>query len=278
MELKRRALPRASSLAKFPNADGVAAVAATDWDETIPAPPPLGEGGQTSEATEPCFYATVTVRDAVQHMIRGEWDIPDFQRGFVWGPREVCLLADSLMRGYPIPILLLWRGDERCRGTQAPCLWVVDGQHRLTSMCLLFGLAPAWSANREDLMRRCEIRVDPGARRPPFLRPASETGPGSLPTSTILAADSAVPARLMHLASEMKQRSGCTLTTDELYRRLKSVQRIGESSLIVSVADVSGTDVHEIFIRLNGRGIRFRRLLLKMMMQAVPGFRRWKYG
>jgi uncharacterized protein DUF262 len=277
MELKRRATPKASSYPKSPDRDGGGLIP-RDWGGTISAPRPLGEARQESEAAEPCFYATVTVREAVQHMIRSEWDIPDFQRGFVWGPREVCLVADSLMRGYPIPILLLWRGDTRHEGPQAPRLWVVDGQHRLTSMCLLFGVAPAWSANRNDLMRRCEIRVDPGARRPPFLRPAAEAGPGSVPTTTILAGDSAVSARLVHLASEMKQRSACALTTDELYARLRSVRRISERRLIVSIADVSGTDVHEIFIRLNGRGIRFRRLLLKMMMQAVPGFRRWKYG
>ena len=63
-------------------------------------------------------YRVVTVGEAVERAVSGEWDVPEFQRQFVWQPSQVCGLIDSLWRNYPIGALLLWRsansgGDPR---------------------------------------------------------------------------------------------------------------------------------------------------------------------
>src|SRR5438128_1419785 len=91
----------------------------------------LGEAPQ--DPSEPCGYRLLTVREAVQSVTERRWDIPDFQRAFVWSPLQVRDLADSLWRGYPLGLLLLWRAPGSGR---AP-LMVVDGQHRLTALCML---------------------------------------------------------------------------------------------------------------------------------------------
>lgn len=57
-------------------------------------------------------YRVVTVDEAVERAFSGEWDVPEFQRQFVWQPAQVCDLADSLWRNYPIGALLLWRSAE----------------------------------------------------------------------------------------------------------------------------------------------------------------------
>lgn len=57
-------------------------------------------------------YRVVTVDEAVERAFSGEWDVPEFQRQFVWQPAQVCDLADSLWRNYPIGALLLWRRAE----------------------------------------------------------------------------------------------------------------------------------------------------------------------
>jgi len=54
-------------------------------------------------------YRVVTVGEAVERAVSGEWDVPEFQRQFVWRPSQVCDVADSLWRAYPIGALLLWR-------------------------------------------------------------------------------------------------------------------------------------------------------------------------
>ena len=71
-------------------------------------------------------YSVVTVGEAVERAVSGEWDVPEFQRQFVWQPSQVCDLADSLWRNYPIGALLLSRSAKRRR--PAPVAMVDSGR------------------------------------------------------------------------------------------------------------------------------------------------------
>jgi hypothetical protein len=87
--------------------------------------------------------------------------LPHIQRPFVWGEEQVRKLLDSLLRGYPIQTLLLWRtkdeikarrfmddvrrdvdlsslydAPETCEGNER--LFVLDGQQRLQALRTLF--------------------------------------------------------------------------------------------------------------------------------------------
>lgn len=42
------------------------------------------------------------VREIVQQAVSKNVDIPEFQREFVWDPKQVKKLAESLYRGYPV--------------------------------------------------------------------------------------------------------------------------------------------------------------------------------
>jgi hypothetical protein len=90
-------------------------------------------------AGERCSYRIVQVHEAVRNAAEGKWDAPNFQRGFIWKPRQLRDLADSQYRDYPIGSLLLWE-DPAARSKY----WIADGQHRLVSLCLLFGATPFW--------------------------------------------------------------------------------------------------------------------------------------
>jgi len=55
-------------------------------------------------------------------------ELPSIQRGFVWKPKQVEDLWDSLLRGYPIGSFLFSRTGEK--------LYLMDGQQRATSIFL----------------------------------------------------------------------------------------------------------------------------------------------
>ena len=87
-------------------------------------------------------HQTISATETVQRAVSGALDIPEFQRGFVWSPKQVRDLAESLWLDYPIGFFLLW--DKGSNGNRAKRFWVVDGQQRVTSLCLMFKQEPRW--------------------------------------------------------------------------------------------------------------------------------------
>lgn len=52
-----------------------------------------------------------TIKDTIGLVQRHEYVLPAIQREFVWKPEQIARLFDSLMQGYPVGTLLLWRVD-----------------------------------------------------------------------------------------------------------------------------------------------------------------------
>jgi hypothetical protein len=94
-------------------------------------------------------HTSTNPREIVDQAVRGTYDIPEFQRGFVWSPEKVKNLLDSLCREYPMGSILCWRatdyGSARTTASaEGNRLWIVDGQQRTTALCLLLGKRPYW--------------------------------------------------------------------------------------------------------------------------------------
>ena len=63
-------------------------------------------------------YEGISIREAMERINarNNGWFLPSIQRQYVWGSRDsseeyICLLLDSLVRGYPIGGLVLWETD-----------------------------------------------------------------------------------------------------------------------------------------------------------------------
>ncbi len=79
----------------------------------------------------------------------GELILPEIQRDFVWGRKNVLLLFDSLYRGLPIGTMLVWKvkaavpakkmGHQQSVGQIIPNFYgyLLDGQQRLTAISLV---------------------------------------------------------------------------------------------------------------------------------------------
>ncbi|MBE3008480.1 DUF262 domain-containing protein [Microbispora sp. NEAU-D428] len=83
--------------------------------------------------------------ELVEWARQGLLRIPSFQRSFRWGRDDVVKLFDSILRGYPIGTLLMWRRPAAAARLEigpllidapdvAAAYWVVDGQQRVTSL------------------------------------------------------------------------------------------------------------------------------------------------
>jgi hypothetical protein len=93
----------------------------------------------------PSAARTFDLAELVDLARDGRIRVPHFQRDFRWESKDVRRLFDSIIKGYPIGSLLLWRRpapEDKIRlgaltldvPARQDALWVVDGQQRLTSL------------------------------------------------------------------------------------------------------------------------------------------------
>ncbi|MBC8459233.1 MAG: DUF262 domain-containing protein [Deltaproteobacteria bacterium] len=87
------------------------------------------------------------ITDLINDVKRGYIKIPQFQRDFIWSKEKAANLMDSILKGYPIGTMILWKTKENLRairnlgGVDLPetpsgdfIQYVLDGQQRLTSI------------------------------------------------------------------------------------------------------------------------------------------------
>lgn len=88
--------------------------------------------------------------------------LPTIQRGFVWDSEEIKALLDSIIRGYPIGSIIMWKPNIKFPSVpligednnSSKPIYVLDGQQRLTSLMLVLN---GWKIKRGDE----EIRTSP---------------------------------------------------------------------------------------------------------------------
>ena len=95
------------------------------------------------ETVDPARYsitgygADFDVEGLVRRLNRGDIEIPEFQRVFVWNQKRASRFIESLLLGLPVPGIFLYR-DKGSR-----ILRVIDGQQRLETLryffCGIFG-------------------------------------------------------------------------------------------------------------------------------------------
>ena len=88
--------------------------------------------------------AEATVKELVDMIERGELRLLEMQRQYVWRSKRVRDLLDSLYRGYPSEVILLWETDEAAplqdfavtqqNNSYSTTRLLFDGQQRLTSL------------------------------------------------------------------------------------------------------------------------------------------------
>ena len=90
------------------------------------------------------------LREIIKKMENGLYVIPAFQRDFVWLQRQIIVLFDSIIKGYPIGTLILWKPsgesyriknvvNDNIYADNNKHVYILDGRQRLTAFycCVL---------------------------------------------------------------------------------------------------------------------------------------------
>jgi uncharacterized protein with ParB-like and HNH nuclease domain len=76
------------------------------------------------------------IPNIIAKLERGDIQVPELQRVFVWKRPQVELLVDSIYRGCPIGMLTLYQPPAEMGGREG-IYWVLDGQQRLFSLQII---------------------------------------------------------------------------------------------------------------------------------------------
>ena len=53
--------------------------------------------------------------DIINNVNNGIYQIPKFQRDFVWSKEQTAKLIDSLLKGFPIGSFILWKTNQKLK-------------------------------------------------------------------------------------------------------------------------------------------------------------------
>ncbi|MBR3051295.1 MAG: DUF262 domain-containing protein, partial [Selenomonadaceae bacterium] len=115
---------------------------------------------------------------------RGEIQLPDFQRSWVWSDKQIKSLLESVIRGFPINSIMLLECDadsvkfsfrkiELLESVESkPHHLILDGQQRLTSLFgALYSDEPVKILDGKGKVKKFFYYVDMKKRLPPFKIP-----------------------------------------------------------------------------------------------------------
>lgn len=229
----------------------------------------------------------LTVHEVVRKAVSGHFQLPAFQRPFVWSPEQVKELAVSLYSGYPIGTLLVWEPNDwafpKGPTSEFPAQWIVDGQQRITALCLLFGQRPNWWDDRDEswdvLLRRNEVMaaVDPAFRELSFAlaNPVRRRDPSWVAVRKVLSRET--EESLQDLVDDLvaTPNSPPTARPSTLYPALHALwHRIRTQSVPVITVDHDVEDIVEIFTRLNRQETQVREadVIVAVLGAAQPAW------
>ncbi len=214
---------------------------------------------------------TLNIRKILGKVSAGEVRVPAFQRPLRWQTSDVVKLFDSILRGYPIGSLLLWKhalpaeesvriGNARISAPEVPDGWyIVDGQQRITA------LAAALLDLNHKGDTRWTVRFDP-------MRNAFFSGP---PTAAELGRHVPLSA-LGDLRRLSRWFRDCALDEATQSRVEEVQQRLLDYEVPAYLMDTDDAEaLMGVFARLNSTGVRMRP---DEVFQALLGTRARKHG
>jgi len=99
-----------------------------------------------------------TIGDLLKDIKYGDLVLPEFQRGYVWKPKQIKSYVQSLYRNYPTGHFLIWKTTDpkKVRGEVSESdgsykKLILDGQQRLTTLYALFEGSPPPFFEGKDL-------------------------------------------------------------------------------------------------------------------------------
>jgi len=190
--------------------------------------------------------------------------LPDLQRPFVWTDKQISDLIDSLYKGLPTGLIILWEieGYEKYNDfgnsgkSTSPSRLVIDGQQRLTSLYTVF--TGKTVIDKTYKQRQPKIAFNPATGEIKVLNPSLEKSPEWINNITeILKDDARLLSVMRDYISNIKEKKP-DLEIDETLienniEKMRNIRSYSFSVIELS-KELNPVQVAEIFVRINSKG------------------------
>ena len=181
--------------------------------------------------------------------------IPEIQRPFVWSANKVRDFIDSLYHGYPVGYLITWpKSDISLRGGESSTREriLIDGQQR--TMALRTALLGKKVLTKKYREQQIQIAFHPDTESFAVATNAIHNDPGWIPDISVVFNSN---SGLLQLVDEYCERND-GVDRYEMGARIGKLYEIRNNSLgVIDLnEDIDIETVVEIFVRINGTGVR----------------------
>ncbi|WP_407421956.1 DUF262 domain-containing protein [Methanobrevibacter sp.] len=202
------------------------------------------------------------VSNLVSEVDSGIIALPDLQRPFVWKDKQIRDLFDSLYRGLPTGLIILWgiggRDDEfkpiGFDKPTSPNRLVIDGQQRLTSLYTVFTGKPVLDKNYKK--RLPKIAFNPLTDEIEVLNSSREKNPEWINNITEIFSGSLLTIIREYISNIKEKRPDLEINETEIENKIEKIRNIRNYpfSVIELSQDLNPEQVSEIFVRINSKG------------------------
>jgi len=226
-------------------------------------------------------HTSKSIRDLLKHVDYDELVLPEIQRDFVWTPRSVLKLFDSLYRGMPIGHILVWKARQAVdakafSGKSNPVApgqiesfygYLLDGQQRLTAIARV-------RDHDSDYPLRFNLRpssASSGEARFAWQSRKTESDPWFVSVADVLNKT----LKPVQMLDEIRARESVGAEAAERIQE-DFIRLQGVLDYPVGVTEFESSDYREateLFIRFNGTGRRLSKgdLAMAELAISVPG-------
>ena len=188
--------------------------------------------------------------------------LPDLQRPFVWKDKQIRDLIDSLYRGLPTGLIILWKIGDGEGGfkpigfnkSTTPNRLVIDGQQRLTSLFTVFTGKTVLDKNYNE--RIPKIAFNPLTDEIEVLNSSREKSPEWINNITEIFQGSLLTIIKEYITTLKEKRPDLEISESKIEQNIEKLKNITHYpfSVLELSSDLNPEQVSEIFVRINSKG------------------------
>ena len=202
------------------------------------------------------------LNNLVSDVDSGIISLPDLQRPFVWKDTQIRDLIDSLYKGLPTGLIILWKIGDGEGGfkpigfnkSTTPNRLVIDGQQRLTSLYAVFTGKPVLDTKYKE--RNPKIAFNPITDELEVLNKGIQGDPEWINNVTEILNGSLFSFVKEYINSLRESKPDLEFDEDEIEQRIEAIKNIKHYpfSVLELSSDLNPEEVSEIFVRINSKG------------------------